>query len=519
VALSWAAPEDDGGLPVTGYSVSLDGGAWTDAGAVTSYTFHGLQNGLEYAFSVRAVNGAREGGAAEITLAPLAELAAPSEPRGLEAAPGDRRAVLSWTAPASDGGAAVVRYEASSDGGETWTAETAGTEQSYTFTGLINGREYSFRVRAVNGVGAGGPSECAYATPMTTPSAPQGLRAASGESGVTVSWGAPLDDGGSAVTGYLVAYGDEAWADAAAATSYAFAGLAEGRTYTFRVRAVNAAGDGEIASVTAEHGGAGQGGGDIELAGEAEELPSGDGQEQSGGGGSGDAEKPAQTATSSVRESEASTIAGAAALPPGSLLPDGDGNLRYNTTDAAIIAREVWQDLETAEVTPLPLARAGVSGVGGTVGLSFKMKGAALLAGRPEDVRVMKVKSGARGDSFGYAASRAEFADGRFTVLKGGVIYGGAIEPDTEYTLALFVKDGGEFDLDPAPARILDPAVIVGGAPREAGGGANGESEDSGEKGGGKPGGCNAFPAFAAAAAAVCAIAGKKTRRLFENGK
>ena len=89
----------------------------------------------------------------------------PAAPQNFTAIPGDGQVVLSWTAPVSDGGATISRYEVSDDNGATWV--TANTSTSYTFTGLTNGTEYTFKVRAVNSVGNG-----AEASAAATPSAP-----------------------------------------------------------------------------------------------------------------------------------------------------------------------------------------------------------------------------------------------------------------------------------------------------------------------------------------------------------
>jgi len=62
VTLVWFEPEDDGGEPITGYQVSIDGGAtWTDVGLATTYTYSGLTGGKTYVFMVRAVNDAGYG--------------------------------------------------------------------------------------------------------------------------------------------------------------------------------------------------------------------------------------------------------------------------------------------------------------------------------------------------------------------------------------------------------------------------------------------------------------------------
>lgn len=56
VELTWAAPDDDGGSPVTGYRVYRDGDLAASLGLVLTYTDTGLDNGVEYAYQVAAVN-------------------------------------------------------------------------------------------------------------------------------------------------------------------------------------------------------------------------------------------------------------------------------------------------------------------------------------------------------------------------------------------------------------------------------------------------------------------------------
>ncbi len=60
VALSWDAPEDDGGLAITDYEVRINGrGSWISIGSTyTTHTVTGLANGTAYIFQVRAVNAA-----------------------------------------------------------------------------------------------------------------------------------------------------------------------------------------------------------------------------------------------------------------------------------------------------------------------------------------------------------------------------------------------------------------------------------------------------------------------------
>ena len=58
VTLTWDAPEEDGGTPITDYEYRINGaGDWISTGSTeTTYTVTGLDNDTEYTFEVRAVN-------------------------------------------------------------------------------------------------------------------------------------------------------------------------------------------------------------------------------------------------------------------------------------------------------------------------------------------------------------------------------------------------------------------------------------------------------------------------------
>ncbi len=63
--VSFAAPADDGGSPVTGYVVSTSPGGITASGTGISITVKGLINGITYTFTVKAVNLAGHGAESE----------------------------------------------------------------------------------------------------------------------------------------------------------------------------------------------------------------------------------------------------------------------------------------------------------------------------------------------------------------------------------------------------------------------------------------------------------------------
>ena len=93
---------------------------------------------------------------------------APGAPRNLTAVGGDGEVVLSWDAPASDGGAEITDYEYRINGSGPWIP-IGSTDTTHTVTGLVNGTEYTFQVRAVNRVGKSRlPNQA-----ETTPEAPE----------------------------------------------------------------------------------------------------------------------------------------------------------------------------------------------------------------------------------------------------------------------------------------------------------------------------------------------------------
>ncbi len=268
VALTWEAPADPGSSEVSGYEYRHAEGAtvpsetaWQSAGLSLTAMIDSLTNDTGYAFEVRAVSDAGEGDAATATATPAVQPTVPSVPQSLVATPGDGEVVLTWQAPASNGGSAVTEYEYRHAEGEAVPDETAwqsaGTRLTATVDSLINGTEYAFEVRAVNAEGEGGAA-AKSATPATVPGVPQSLVATPGDGEVVLTWQAPADNGGSAVTGYEYRHAEgatvppgTAWQSAGTALTATVDSLTNGTEYAFEVRAVNAVGDGSAATTAA----------------------------------------------------------------------------------------------------------------------------------------------------------------------------------------------------------------------------------------------------------------------------
>lgn len=176
----------------------------------------------------------------------------PGAPVGLAATAGVEKVDLAWSAPADDGGSAVTGYvvQQSTDG-QTWDDVATVLGTAYEVSALAGGEPVSFRVAAVNAVGRGAWSDVVTATPerpVVAPSAPVGLTATAGVEKASLAWSAPADDGGAAVTGYVVEQSTDGqtWTQVGTptGTSLEVTGLTAGTPVRFRVAAVNTVGQG-----------------------------------------------------------------------------------------------------------------------------------------------------------------------------------------------------------------------------------------------------------------------------------
>ncbi len=263
VSLSWTAPGNNGGSAVTGYVVTPYIGVTAQATqtfntTATTDTVTGLTNGTAYTFTVAAINIAGTGGQSTASAA-VTPATTPGAPTIGTATFGNASATVTWTAPGNNGGSAVTGYvitpykagvaQATQTFNSTATTETA--------TGLTNGSSYTFTVAAINGVGTGTASAQSNAvTPATTPGAPTGVSGTSGNASVSLSWTAPGNNGGSAVTGYVVTPYIGVTAQATqtfntTATTDTVTGLTNGTAYTFTVAAINIAGTGGQSTASA----------------------------------------------------------------------------------------------------------------------------------------------------------------------------------------------------------------------------------------------------------------------------
>ena len=261
--LSWSAPTSNGGAAIDRYLVEYrpaTSAAWqsiTVTAPATTTPLTALSNNTTYEFRVTAHNSV--GNSPASATSTLTTLTTPTSAPSRPAAPTASNitttgATLSWSAPTSDGGAAIDRYlveyrPATSAAWQSVTVTAPAT--TTTLTALSNNTGYVFRVTAHNSAGNSPASTTSSLTTLTSvPSAPAAPTATNiTATGATLSWSAPTSNGGAAIDRYLVEYRpvtSTAWQSVtvrASATNTKLTTLSNNTGYVFRVTAHNSAGN------------------------------------------------------------------------------------------------------------------------------------------------------------------------------------------------------------------------------------------------------------------------------------
>lgn len=233
VSLSW---DEVVGADV--YHVYVNGSATPSVTTVEpSAMVGGLTSGYTYNFTVKARNAAGPGPASASLARTLPIPTPPAAPSGLQAIAGNASVTLIWNETFG-----ATSYEVYVNGSATPSATP--TAASANVTGLTNGQTYSFTVKAKNAIGLSPASGAVNGTPqapppeLLVPAAPTNVVATAGDAQATLTWTA--SSGATSYEVYL--QGGASPVKTVTATSTTITGLTNGNSYTYVVRARNAAG-------------------------------------------------------------------------------------------------------------------------------------------------------------------------------------------------------------------------------------------------------------------------------------
>lgn len=130
---------------------------------------------------------------------------------------------------------------------------TVGVQTGYEDTTAAAGVTYWYQVAAVNEIGSG-PRSNELSARLVEPASAPTLLGAPADGAVALSWTVPSDDGGGAISAYnvyrAVGSGSEAFlaSTTGSETFYVDFAVTNGTEYTYRVAAVNAAGEGALSN-------------------------------------------------------------------------------------------------------------------------------------------------------------------------------------------------------------------------------------------------------------------------------
>ena len=178
----------------------------------------------------------------------------PDKPKGLEATASHGQVVLTWDNPQDDsitGYVILRRVRENDEGGEfsELVADTGTAATTYTDAMVAASTTYTYRIKAINGVGTSERSRWVHIdTPAPpVPDKPTGLSATAAHDAITLTWDNPGDD---SITGYVIlrrnrdddpkGHFDELVADTgSAATTYTDDTVEANTNYTYRIKAIN----------------------------------------------------------------------------------------------------------------------------------------------------------------------------------------------------------------------------------------------------------------------------------------
>jgi titin len=249
IDISFGAPLNDGGNAITEYKYSyFQDSAYISMGSTpTTYTVSPLTNGISYTIYLKAYNAAGNTiTSSSVTAIPRT---VPGAPIINTLVPKNGAIDISFNAPASNGGNAIIEYKYSLYPDSSYNS-MGPTPTTYPVPGLTNGTPYTIYLKAYNAAGNTVIASSGVVTPRTVPGAPVINAVTVGNTIIDISFGAPISNGGNTITNYWYSfYPDSSYnLIGPSPTTYTVSRLTNGTTYTIYLKASNAAGNTVTAS-------------------------------------------------------------------------------------------------------------------------------------------------------------------------------------------------------------------------------------------------------------------------------
>ncbi|MDR6965912.1 hypothetical protein J2X29_003892 [Shewanella putrefaciens] len=233
--VAFTAPTNTGGTTITGYTVTSNPGGLTSSGAGAPITVNGLTNGVAYTFAVTATNSAGTGAASAAS-----NSITPASPQ-----------TITFNNPGAQnfGTTPTLSASATSNLTPTFSSSTTGV------CTISSGGALTFVTAGSCTINADQAGDASYlAAPQVSqtftvnavqPGAPTIGTAIAGDTQASVTFTAPVNTGGTSITGYTVTTNPAHVPPVnGAASPIVITGLTNGQGYTFTVTAENVAGSG-----------------------------------------------------------------------------------------------------------------------------------------------------------------------------------------------------------------------------------------------------------------------------------
>ncbi|XP_066520128.1 immunoglobulin-like and fibronectin type III domain-containing protein 1 [Hoplias malabaricus] len=171
IEFKWRPPKDDGGCPVTYYTLErqqIGRNTWMKIGDIPGqpmYRDTDIDRGRKYCYRIRAKNSEGISDLIETDDIAAGTLAFPGQPTSPKIISAFKDCVnLTWVQPTNMGGGSIIGYnvEKRKKGSNLWSPvnppDEPIREKKYSVKDVMEGAEYEFRVIAINTCGPGEPS-------------------------------------------------------------------------------------------------------------------------------------------------------------------------------------------------------------------------------------------------------------------------------------------------------------------------------------------------------------------------